>query len=63
MSHEVIHTIRKANVERMIVKLGIKKAYEKVDRYFLLQVIARFGFFLNGSLASKFVSQPPNFYF
>lgn len=36
--------MRKAKVDKMILKLDISKAYDKLDRGFLLDVMERFGF-------------------
>lgn len=30
-AHEAIHTVRKAKVEQMLIKLDIRKAYDTVD--------------------------------
>lgn len=44
IAHEAIHIVRQSKVDRMLIKLDIRKAYDMVDREFLLQVLQRFGF-------------------
>lgn len=44
VAHEAIHTAMKGGQRRMILKLDIQKAYDRVDRSFLLDVLVRFGF-------------------
>lgn len=44
VAHEVIHTIRTSMIDRMLVKLDIKKAYDEVNMDFLLDVLRKFGF-------------------
>lgn len=44
IAHEAIHSIRQAKVDRMLIKLDIRKAYDMVDREFLLCVLEKFGF-------------------
>ncbi|XP_059067486.1 uncharacterized protein LOC131858304 [Cryptomeria japonica] len=44
IAHEAIHTIRQAKVDRMLIKLDIRKVYDMVDREFLFQVLNKFGF-------------------
>lgn len=44
IAHEAIHSIRIAKVERMLVKIDIKKAYDLVNREFVVQVLKQFGF-------------------
>ncbi|XP_059064949.1 secreted RxLR effector protein 78-like [Cryptomeria japonica] len=73
IAHEAIHTIRKAKVERMLIKLDIRKAYDMVDRDFLFQVLERFGFSshwiswvkacIDGSWISVFVNGSPQGFF
>lgn len=42
--HEATHTVRKAKVAKMMIKLDIKKAYDHVNRAFLIEVLNKFGF-------------------
>lgn len=44
VAHETIHLARKARASSMIIKLEILKAYDLVDRQFLLDVLKKFGF-------------------
>lgn len=44
MVHEAIHAAMKSRQRRMMLKLDIRKAYDRVDRSFLLVVLAKFGF-------------------
>lgn len=44
IAHEAIHIVRLAKVDRMLIKLDIRKAYDMVDWEFLFQVLNRFGF-------------------
>ncbi|XP_059064784.1 uncharacterized protein LOC131856859 [Cryptomeria japonica] len=44
VAHEAIHTAMKSRQRRMMLKLAIRKAYDRVDRSFLLAVLAKFGF-------------------
>ncbi|XP_059073122.1 uncharacterized protein LOC131873954 [Cryptomeria japonica] len=39
IAHEAIHSVRTAKVERMLVKIDIKKAYDLVNREFVVQVL------------------------
>lgn len=43
VAHEAIHLARKAIMASMILKLDILKAYDLVDRQFLVEVLERFG--------------------
>lgn len=43
--HEAIHSVRMAKVEKFMVKLDIKRAYDEVNRSFLLKVLEKFGFY------------------
>lgn len=45
MAHEVIHSIRSNHLEKMLIKLDIRKAYDEVNRDFLLKVLLKFGFY------------------
>lgn len=44
MTHETLHSTRKSKDACMILKLDILKAYDLVDRYFLFEVLDKFGF-------------------
>ncbi|XP_059076416.1 uncharacterized protein LOC131875764 [Cryptomeria japonica] len=44
VAHEAIHTAMKSRQRRMMLKLDIQKSYDRVDRSFLLVVLAKFGF-------------------
>lgn len=44
VSHEAIHMVKKLRIPSMTVKLDILKAYDLVERDFLLKVLKRFGF-------------------
>ncbi|XP_059067588.1 uncharacterized protein LOC131858376 [Cryptomeria japonica] len=44
VAHEAIHMAMKSRQRRMILKLDIQKAYDRVDRSFLVVVLARFKF-------------------
>lgn len=44
IAHEAIHSIRKAKVQRILIKLDIRKDYDMVDQDFLFRVLERFGF-------------------
>lgn len=44
VAHETIHTKRKLRLPSMILKLDILKAYDQVDRKFVLDVLSGFGF-------------------
>lgn len=44
IAHEVINSIKKANTERILIKLDMRKAYDQVDKNFLLQILDHFGF-------------------
>ncbi|XP_059076619.1 uncharacterized protein LOC131875913 [Cryptomeria japonica] len=44
VAHEEIHMAMKSRQRRMMLKLDIQKAYDRVDRSFLLVVLAKFGF-------------------
>lgn len=43
LAHEAIHSIRLSKKENMMIKVDIKKAYDEVNRDFLLKVLAKFG--------------------
>lgn len=44
VAHEVIHMTMKRKKRRMMLKLEIRKFYDRVDKSFLLVVLAKFGF-------------------
>ena len=44
MAHEVIQTTCKSKERRMMLKLDMHKAYDRVDRGFLLEVLRRISF-------------------
>lgn len=44
IAHESIHSMRKAKTARMLIKIDIKKAYDQVNRSFLLKFLAKFDF-------------------
>lgn len=44
VAHEAIQMAMKRRPRRMILKLDIQKTYDRVDRSFLLVVLAKFGF-------------------
>ena len=58
VAHEVVHSIRASKSQSMMVKLDIKKAYDEVDRGFMLNVLRRFGFGQDGFNGWKVVFQP-----
>ena len=44
LAHETIHSMKTAKLEKMTMKLDIRKAYDKMNGGFLLKVLQRFGF-------------------
>lgn len=44
LAHEAIHSIHLSKKENMMIKVDIRKAYDKVNRDFLLKVLEKFGF-------------------
>lgn len=48
LAHEVVHSIRTAKTENMMVKVDIRKGYDEVNRDFLMKVLWRFGLVKSG---------------
>ena len=44
VAHEVIHSLRMNKEAGMMLKLDIRKAYDNVNRLFLMRVLDKFGF-------------------
>ena len=44
VAHEAGHSVRSSKSQNMMVKLDIKRAYDEVDRGFLICVLRKFGF-------------------
>ncbi|XP_059067473.1 secreted RxLR effector protein 78-like [Cryptomeria japonica] len=41
---ETMHSMKRSKMQRMVVKLDISKAYDRVIWYFLFSILERFGF-------------------
>ena len=44
LTHEIIHSLKQTKTSRMLIKVDIAKAYDKVNWMFLKEVLKSFGF-------------------